>query len=314
MSRKIREIVVSDGYRHVLHDEINPDIPLALDFCGTEECEPGHSFGPVEREANIIHIVTEGKGILRCFGQEWKIEAGSMFVIPVGQLIYYKADNNDPWTYYWIGFHGSSAEENIRRIGFRRDRPVLTVTEPDEIVALIEKMMRYRELNHIDYMMRTGILYQILSLMMSDARFQGKYIADCESVSSYAEYAIRYIRMHFRENLRITELAEKIGISRGYLVRIFREATSMSPKAYLMHTRLWYSVHNLAHTNDSVNEVALQSGYSDALAYSKTFKTHFGMSPSQFRTLYQQKKISEEDMLNAYQPARKNIKTNSLYL
>lgn len=79
----------------------------------------------------------------------------------------------------------------------------------------------------------------------------------------------------------------------------------MSPKEYLMHTRLWYSVHNLAHTNDSINEVALQAGYSDALAYSKTFKAHFGMTPSQFRTMYQKKEISEEDMLNAYQPSRK---------
>ena len=52
---------------------------LYMRFCGYEECEPLHKWGPVVRPVYIIHYILSGKGIYQAGGNTWNLGEGEGF-------------------------------------------------------------------------------------------------------------------------------------------------------------------------------------------------------------------------------------------
>ena len=62
----------------------------------------------------------------------------------------------------------------------------------------------------------------------------------------------------------------------------------MSPQEYLISLRMDHASRQLRHSPDPIRDVAQACGYSDSLAFSKAFKQHFGMSPSEYHRMHYQ--------------------------
>ena len=99
---------------HVLRLPNSKFQDLYLCFCGVSECEPCHSFGPAVRPSYILHYVLSGKGIYQVGGRKYKIRKGQGFLIEPEAVTFYQADEQDPWTYLWVGFAGTHAERCVR--------------------------------------------------------------------------------------------------------------------------------------------------------------------------------------------------------
>lgn len=85
-------------------------VDLYLSYCGMEECDPCHSYGPIKRTEYLLHYVLNGKGIYKVNGKTYHLGKHDSFIIYPDELTYYEADKEDPWTYIWIGFDGIKAE------------------------------------------------------------------------------------------------------------------------------------------------------------------------------------------------------------
>ena len=255
---------------------------ISLDFCGFEHCLPRHSYGPYVRNNYVIHVVISGKGILDYAGKRWEIRGGQMFVLFPGVEATYYADKNDPWYYCWLGFDGRSAGKIVESIGFSEQTPVLALSDVSRIESEIRKMLEARELTLDGQLRRNAGLLKILSTMIRDS-VERETADGSPNIYSYSEYAVRYINNHFSEKVRIQDLADHIGISRSYLVKLVKQETGMSPQEYLIETRMRRSSDLLSRTNDSIRVVAAECGYDDALAFSKVFKSRFGLNPTEYR-------------------------------
>uniref|UniRef100_UPI003AF56FDF helix-turn-helix domain-containing protein n=1 Tax=Bifidobacterium pullorum TaxID=78448 RepID=UPI003AF56FDF len=73
------------------------------------------------------------------------------------------------------------------------------------------------------------------------------------------------------------------GLSVGRFIRVFREATGLSPKRYLTSIRMSEARMLLESTDYPIAEVADIVGYDNPLYFSRVFRAHVGMSPSQCR-------------------------------
>ena len=255
---------------------------ISLDFCGFEHCLPRHSYGPYVRNNYVIHVVISGKGILDYAGKRWEIRGGQMFVLFPGVEATYYADKNDPWYYCWLGFDGRSAGKIVESIGFSEQTPVLALSDVSRIESEIRKILEARELTLDGQLRRNAGLLKILSTMIRDS-VERETADGSPNIYSYSEYAVRYINNHFSEKVRIQDLADHIGISRSYLVKLVKQETGMSPQEYLIETRMRRASDLLSRTNDSIRVVAAECGYDDALAFSKVFKSRFGLNPTEYR-------------------------------
>lgn len=105
-----------------------------------------------------------------------------------------------------------------------------------------------------------------------------------EYANAYVDRAIRYIKAHYSEVLKVEELARLLGIDRMYLRNLFAEHVGMSTMEYIMNTRMTKAKELLGNDRLSVSDVASAVGYKDVLAFSKAFKKHVGVSPTEFRS------------------------------
>ena len=76
---------------------------------------------------------------------------------------------------------------------------------------------------------------------------------------------------------RVGNLNEK------YLCRLFKNYTSMTPIEYINSLRIENACHLMIHSNFSVTDAALESGFNDSSYFTKLFKRHKGITPSEYK-------------------------------
>lgn len=93
--------------------------------------------------------------------------------------------------------------------------------------------------------------------------------------------SIEFIHVHYREQITLESLAEKYHIHPNYLCRAFKKHCNYNFNEYLTRVRMDQAYSMLYSGNAKVLEVSEILGYSDSKYFSKVFKKHFGISPSQ---------------------------------
>ena len=260
--------------------------PINLNYYGKEQCEPGYTFGPFVRTNYVLHIVTGGKGIFEKQGVQYPVSGGQAFLICPGEETTYRSDARDPWDYMWVGFHGFRSEEIMRSAGFLRDRPVLTCRNMDRICETMEELLGYSELNYVNELLRMGAMYHLLALITENNMHTVPYMnTENDAEQGYVKAAVNLLINSDEKSVKVSDVADAIGISRSYLNSIFKREMKVSPQQFLMNFRMEKAGDLLRHTSRPVGEIAEETGYVDTMSFSKAFKNHFHMTPSQFRTL-----------------------------
>lgn len=94
-----------------------------------------------------------------------------------------------------------------------------------------------------------------------------------------------YIDEHFREPLRVQNLADRFGISYSYLSALFRRHFRFSPSEYIIKKRMELAKELLMRDpNLGIRDVAFSAGYDDAYYFSRLFRSHVGCSPTEYKT------------------------------
>ncbi len=78
-------------------------------------------------------------------------------------------------------------------------------------------------------------------------------------------------------------LAQRAGLSRSYLVRLFRRRTGLSPMAWLAQRRAERAAVLLLTTPRGVAEIGVEVGWSDPGYFARRFRAAFGMAASAYR-------------------------------
>ena len=103
-----------------------------------------------------------------------------------------------------------------------------------------------------------------------------------------------YIAYHYREKIKINELAGYIGVNRSYLTSSFKKSIGCSPQEYLVNLRMEKAREMLRNTGMQINAIAASVGYHDQLAFSKIFKQHYGVSPKAYREMGEELRLVSE--------------------
>jgi AraC-like DNA-binding protein len=97
------------------------------------------------------------------------------------------------------------------------------------------------------------------------------------------EQVCTYISKHIAEKLTIDFLAKKVYLSEGHLRALFRGTLGLSPKEYILQTRLDRARELLFGTRLSMSDIAASIGFSNQSQFSRLFHIKIGVSPQQYR-------------------------------
>jgi transcriptional regulator GlxA family with amidase domain len=91
------------------------------------------------------------------------------------------------------------------------------------------------------------------------------------------------IENHYKEDVSISDLAEKIPASRRTIYRRFKKATGLTPHKYLQKIRIETARNLLENSEHQVNEVMYKCGYNDPKTFRTLFRESVGLSPTSYR-------------------------------
>lgn len=101
-----------------------------------------------------------------------------------------------------------------------------------------------------------------------------------------------WMRTHLAEPISIKQLTDVVGQSERQFRRRFTTATGLAPLQYLTKIRMEYAQDLLRETNLSMADVAEASGYTNNAYFSKAFRDHASVSPSDYRRIVRSKPFS----------------------
>ena len=270
---------------------------LRLCFCGYEVCDPLHGWGPAVRPNYLIHFVLSGKGNFQVHDRRWELSAGEGFLIEPEVVTYYQADQEDPWTYVWIGFEGRLAAPLVHLLGLGNERLIFRSKHGAELRQVVLAMLRSSTLSLENDFLLQSQLHLFFAILLRDLDVHYEVTGGGENL--YVRAARNYIQANYSRNIHVSDIAAYTGINRSYLYTLFRKELGISPQKYLANYRLSRAAELLTIKDYSVETIAISCGYSDPLVFSKAFKQTYGMPPLRYREKNQhaisEKKIQDQD-------------------
>lgn len=135
------------------------------------------------------------------------------------------------------------------------------------------------------YMLKAYLMQLLLLLVREQVEIptpRKGYSFESVNKKYVVEQVVSYFEDHYSEKISLDTIAENTYMSPFYISRVFKSETGDTPIHHLIKIRLEKAM-ELLKTEENVNiqEVAARVGYDDAYHFSKLFKKHFGMSPSQ---------------------------------
>lgn len=155
----------------------------------------------------------------------------------------------------------SSVPQNLARIGF-------------EAARLLDGLMKKRR--------RPREALRILPREVVVRRSTEAIAVEDEQVAA----ALRMIHESEAADLTMKRVVERVGVSRQWLDRRFKEVLGRTPSEEIRQRKLKEARKLLSQTSLTVQEVAMRCGFTQGENLSRFFNDWLGMSPSEFRKRY----------------------------
>lgn len=149
----------------------------------------------------------------------------------------------------------------------------------------------YDEFEYVRRALRTGVVDYLLKPIDKNeiATLLGRVREELpnETDSEYSYHANRiltYIQIHFRKDLSLDHLAERMNLHPNYISSLFKKETGQTFVNYLNMLRIQAAQELLMSNSDlSVSSIGQQVGYDSKCYFSKVFKKYTGTTPGAYR-------------------------------
>ncbi len=95
--------------------------------------------------------------------------------------------------------------------------------------------------------------------------------------------ALGYLEAKMPARVELATLAELAGLSQSHYSRAFKASTGMAPYQWQLQARVERAKHLLLNTNGCLEDVAVATGFADAVHFGRTFRRMTGATPAAWR-------------------------------
>ena len=176
-----------------------------------------------------------------------------------------------PFSFYRISFRATdlaSGEDVI----FREQPWVVTKSAGKSLTALCEAMLT-STLSRAGALRSSALLFEFFDVLFRHF---------VPRTATRITPAVEYIDTHYTETTDLTALAKLCALSESQFFAAFRQQTGMPPIRYRNHLRVEQAKLLLAGEECTNREIAELLGFESLYYFSRVFKNHTGMSPSEY--------------------------------
>jgi len=96
--------------------------------------------------------------------------------------------------------------------------------------------------------------------------------------------AMLFIHFNYHRSITLDDVAKAVNLNRDYLCRLFKKETDLPMFRYLNNLRMQRAASIIAENPDRsyIRDVATAVGIDDQFYFTRVFKKHYGVSPSEY--------------------------------
>lgn len=173
----------------------------------------------------------------------------------------------------------------------------LKLPRKNEIINVLESILRERnrDLEWRDLMSRlliTELFVHMSRYFKSDReeRIKKRSLKMRELLMTAKEY----MDNNYKREIALADVAKYVYLSESYFAHAFKERFGISPKRYLLNTRVEESKKLLADTDMKISDIALSVGFSSQQRFNDIFRKFENMTPLKYRKIEKQNRINRE--------------------
>jgi len=222
----------------------------------------------VKAATHFIGIILKGKGCITLNGNTEEVSPGDIYAIKKGCVFSIRLDEDMAYSY--IAFTGFRADELMERIG--ASEKSLVFLGHRDIIDFWMACFYKSDNGNLDLFGEAALLFTVANLSKKN-----------KNKSELSERITEYINDNFSNSkLNISQLAKEFGYEKKYISAVFKAQKGVTFTEYLRNIRIRHAAFLFEEGIESVNSVAMLSGFSNALYFSKLFKNETGMSPTDY--------------------------------
>ena len=155
-----------------------------------------------------------------------------------------------------------------------------------KLASLIKKLYKVYTARDTGYEFRTmSLFYEIMYMLVKNYRLteaHEKEIRHSRKLDTLSKITT-YMREHYKEDLKLSDLAATFGYSDAYLSRMFQKYAGINYKDYMQAIRTEHGYRQLVETDMTISDISMENGFPNNKAFSKAFYKKYGIMPAEFR-------------------------------
>ena len=230
----------------------------------------------------LLQYTVNGTGIFEYNNERYTIGPGKAFLAEIpGPHRYYYPGGNQPWEFYFLLFRPHMIlplwEEVKDRLG-----PAPSMDKNSLPIRMLRDLFAEAYAGRItDPYIASSLVYQLMiELARGSSAGQRKPSEWPDSVQK----AVHYIEANYKSMMGQEQLADKLGLSKFHMLRIFSKYVGVTPNEYLNRIRIEQAIQLLRTKDWTIEKVAVEVGYSTGSYFIKVFQKLTGQTPGSFRS------------------------------
>ncbi|MCR5031301.1 MAG: helix-turn-helix domain-containing protein [Lachnospiraceae bacterium] len=242
---------------------------------------PGYGvFDRSKLKSYLLLYTSHGTGIVRYMGKEIPLPPGYATLIDCSVPHSYFCAPEEYWDFRWIHFGGTCIE------GYLSDYMDNWDIAPNEqgtafFQGIYEQMQSNEQTSYITCSTRLiGLCSDMLVHVLKNSD------ATSARISPMVNSAIDLFEEEFQSDLDLTYICDKLSVSKYYFLRTFKQQTGFTPNDYLITVRLNHAKALLRSTTMTIEEIALECGFSASTYFIQVFKKREAVTPLHYRKFF----------------------------
>lgn len=97
------------------------------------------------------------------------------------------------------------------------------------------------------------------------------------------QQALAYINDHLDQDIKLADIANAVGMSQYYFIRLFKQSIGMTPHQYIIRQRVERAKQLLKQRDLAISDIALKCGFANQTHLTKLFRQFTGITPKVYR-------------------------------
>lgn len=239
---------------------------------------------------NLVLMVVKGTLYVEQYNQKYTLRSGQGIMMKLTDHHKYYTDPVDIAHIIWFHFRGNMVTPILNTLQHYEYLPVLFQDDPcikDSIYRCFEITEQHSDT--FEYELSAHIYQTILHI--ANPYLERIRVSDSTENSWFTDAVHRYVNDHIYEKITLEQLSDHLNMNKYYFARKFRQVFNTSAMQYVLSVKLQFAQKLLNDPEQSISSISHSLGFSDQAHFSRTFRKHFGISPTSYQKCCKQKHI-----------------------